>query len=579
MDVDKLRRTVLGQHLYDRCVSGQGIDDNLLARRLKKLQSEGHFKDCEVKHIVGLCGLREGAPPRDQCIESLEEEQEYIDDEFNTCAICASILRDGEGTIPLDPCGHYIHAECMKEFTQKYLLDTCPFCRGRIRNPELQKDLLLPTLEERQRISLEKTRSSRLQMHPIVNPEEEQRREREALGRAKVSHLRGLREILQGQGTPFEKIMAFLERAKQVYRYGFTDFKINMLAMQHPDMMRIYGDVARRLTPDQQETREYMEQNIDTIEYILSIIMEMGDNADPEDEIQHLLDRLEEDEWILTHLPEHVQDHHRDAVEDILERVEDEDLRRDFHSRLARYLNLTRKVELHPFRDSLALPQEERDRIRAEQERLYEREERRIMESRLGMTEASQLMERYMTIPSDEIDQETLQEAFDEYRSFWKLGDVFTGLRLGQYLEENENPLQDEFYEEINDGIREERQLLDDLSTDEVRLLIKIICIRAGEHIGFSENHENLVDTIRYNLPEDPPYAEHILQGINDAMLYFASKGLGSALMITLRAHYGPMEENVAYVQDLIETYFEGQEARNLYRELMDYASLDVDVE
>jgi len=125
---DAIRRQVLGQDLYESCrENGDRISVDDLRWRLKQLQEEGIFKDCDEQDIVRVCNFKE--TPKSTCGRSLFGANF---ESVNSCGICM-IDKDEKGKYPTrTPCGHMYHRTCLDTWAKGGREFQCPSCRRMI---------------------------------------------------------------------------------------------------------------------------------------------------------------------------------------------------------------------------------------------------------------------------------------------------------------------------------------------------------------------------------------------------------------------------------------------------------------
>jgi hypothetical protein len=578
-----LRKTALGLTLYNQCIADGGrIPKETLEKRLKQLQVEGHFKDCNVETFAKLCSLKEKAllEETNTCLDHLEDELDDIDDKYNSCVICKMVEYDDEngeihGVIPLHPCGHEVHAQCMINFVKSWGKSTvCPQCRAIVLDEEFKVENLL-TLEERQARSSMRVDVSRNVMFPSVTREQLQRQEQEAMQASRRRHLQRLREILeQDEESPMDRITTFLEYCRQMFRAGFP-FKIEQLRAganslessalrdKARDLMQLYDEVVAELEDEEdRNTKQYLEQKIDTLWYLRNLVRMLPDEDDVEDSLQNIKDEVEDDEWLATHLPEVVTEGELEYLIHAIENyVEDEDEKDELYRvfRVAFGLQSPHIEEIGS---------EERN---AELERLtryYREEKTRLEDQDIGYTGLSQ----YLLV-----ELRKAQEEGDDYMINDR--DIPRSMQLGDLL-----TARDVMYDTDNDDLRNHVQNLMETRLgnnieiheedgEESKLYVTLLLINYVRLLTDDRDWEEVVDLMvekieGWNMHYARNHQEDVIQeGVKDAITYLALGGNVYHVVKAAKALRGDATEIADYLTDIKERYFPERDDQDVIQE------------
>jgi len=136
-DLDTLRRTLLGQELYNRCENpGRNpVTYQDLSNRLQYLNNKNCLQECDEDDLAKFCGLKEGevrqncqvasVNPRNlDCVE--ERNQFFSERKTNGCVICFEDFSVENPPVMYGACGHTYHKSCLDQLPN----DRCPECRG-----------------------------------------------------------------------------------------------------------------------------------------------------------------------------------------------------------------------------------------------------------------------------------------------------------------------------------------------------------------------------------------------------------------------------------------------------------------
>jgi len=573
-----IRKTVLGLNLYNQCIQNGGrIEKKVLEKRLKKLQIEGHFTDCDVDTFAKLCSLRENAPLEEtnSCLDELETELEDVNDKYNVCSICADTVRIDDNGVPqgiieLHPCGHEIHRECLRDFVKSWGRSTiCPICRTPVDDSSLQVENLL-TLEERQARSLARSRAGHDVMYPNVTAGDIMRRDEENVERTRLGHLRRMKAILEEEdATPIDRITRFLRECKQKFRLEFP-FTIQQLRElpEAREMMELYDELVEELDESEDNERRYLEDSIDSVRYIRELIADLPSEEDEWEALEYIRDQLQEDEWYLTHIPQEITEEDRTILRNAInEYGEDEDTVEMYNA-------------LQPY---FALRVSRIGRI---MHRRTEEQERELQELTTHLrAEEQRLSDRYSRSRESILIRSILDEERDRGDEFvfsdrnlralpgrMTLFDLITAVKV---LYESGN-------EELRTGLqravlasitgRAKQSYVDDIldlqsfRLGDVKSLISvlinsIVLLRTVEEFDFEEMAEavmGLIENLSYNIDisRNRELVRTIDEGVKQSIVYLALYGNPDDVIMASRALSMNEQDKSDYLMQIAERYF-----------------------
>ena len=578
--VDNIRKVVLGKYIYDRCARGEPVSDGELQRRLKTLQTEGKFRSCDVKHIISMCGLKE---KQGKCEDDLVADLDYINETFNTCVICTDVLdSEGEGIMPLRPCGHTIHKSCFRDYLRSRGQEAkCPFCMKRVTNPDLQTHKLL-TLEEIQALSEERSNldMEQMQLHDdAISDEAEDEEDQEAIERSRQSHLRRLRAILSNSDET--SIPEFLAYCKQMFRVGFP-FTIAQLRMSEPDLMRQYDAL---VSNNYVEDREYLEESIDTVGYLLEGIRNLYQSADLVDDIGYLLEQLEADEWLKSHFWLRLEDEDLTMLQTYIGQIRSagqEDLAQSMLDRLTPFIleseagedDEQREFEEPDESDEHGDFEEEESSDDSEDE--HSEDERHVEIEEMGRTPnstrrfVSRIINdtfRYrtlMTVSGDDviemIQQSTVSGEIPPYNEWPNARDLLAGdilniLTVGV----SQGRIQDIVIRLIHDAFRLGDILGDSRPSNEISNLVLALLVTGVEKLS-EEDSENFVEALHHL--DDTRAVNSVEQGILRAMQYYAVRDDLEKFKLVSRAWFGDDMQLLNKVTDFSDWFSDEDEVQ-----------------
>ena len=563
-----LRKTVLGIRLYNDCLRDGGrIERGVLEKRLKNLQTEGHFTECDVDTFAKLCSLREDAPleQTNSCLDHLEEEIEDVDDKYNLCVLCSSVERDGEGIVPLSPCGHEVHRECMKDFVRSWGKARCPTCANPIDDPTLQTDALL-TEAERQERSMMRVNVSRDVMFPTGVTGQEL--ERESLERSRVGHLRRMLEILRNEElTPMERVEQFLDECQKKFRLGFP-FTISGLRSlpEAREVLQAYDDVAGQLDEEDAEEKLYLEQVIDKKRYIRQLIATLPREENKWETLEYILEQFENDEWLQTHIQDAITDTDRQIIIDAIENYNDTD---EMYNELEPYFTLRRlrrRVAPRLVRTSA------QDREFEALAQHLRSEEARLTSEGTGFTEVSQFLRRLQTQAEADEDYTILEDDLSTLRGYsrsMRMGDLITAAHV--LYETNNEELRRELKGTMNRSIQTYRRAISsdlvEMDPEDVKSLISCVItlivplmIRVDEYDfePLVENMMSFIENVSYviEIKRNRELAKAIEDGVKQAIRFLVMEGNPTAVT---KASLASSDSHIGeFLMEVAEDWLEG---------------------